>query len=141
MCYMISICVPFPSTEKGFSSGFHPTYGPCMTSVRCTTIHSTFINKNELVWLVCSYTSCKYRSLLHAPFKRCARKLKHLLVSDIVANQFCIPFSWYNHPSLMFSISLMSLPQRHAFRLVLAVVRPNKHLVCYLAFCRDAVNQ
>ena len=54
-----------------------------------------------------------------------------------VADQFHIPFSWYSHPSPMFSILL---PQLHAFQSILAVVHQNAHLVCYLEFCRDAVN-
>ena len=83
MLYMISICVPFPSTEKGFPGGFHPMYSPCMTSVCHMMINCTFINENELVWLVCSYTSCKCGLLLHALFKCCVRKLKCLSVSDI----------------------------------------------------------
>ena len=83
MHYMISICVPFPLTEKDFPGSFHPMYSPCTTSVCCMMINCTFINENELVWLIYSYTSCEYGVLLHTLFKCCVRKLKLLSTSDI----------------------------------------------------------
>ena len=83
MHYMISICVPFPLTEKDFPGSFHPMYSPCTTSVCCMMINCTFINENELVWLIHSYTSCEYGVLLHTLFKCCVRKLKLLSTSDI----------------------------------------------------------
>ena len=57
-----------------------------------------------------------------------------------IADWFHIPFSWYSHPSPMFPILPMFLPQLHGFWSVLAIVHPNTHLVCYLEFCRYAVN-
>ena len=138
--FMISIYLPLPSTEKGFPDSFHPMYSPCTSSVSCMTIDCTFINKNELVWLICSYTSCKidHFSTLHSIAVWESWSFSQYLT--YVADQFCIPFSWYSHPSPMFSILLMFLPQLHVFWSVLAVVHPDTHPVCYLEFYRDAVN-
>ena len=70
--------------QKGFSCGLRAMYSPCPTSVCCTTINSAFINKNELVRLICSNPGCKHRSLLNASFKCHTRELKHT-VSDILS--------------------------------------------------------
>ena len=74
--FMKSICLPFPSTKEGFPYCFHSTYHPHLSSVCCTTINGTFINKNKLVGLICYNPSCKYGSLLSTSFKHCAGELK-----------------------------------------------------------------
>ena len=74
--FMKLTCLPFPSTKELFPPCFHPMYRPCPSSVCCMMINGTFVNKNKLVWLICSNPSCKYGSLLGTSFKGCVGELK-----------------------------------------------------------------
>ena len=136
---MMLIYLPLPSTVKGFSCGFCPTNSPRLTSISCTTIDCTFINKNELVRFICSNPGKEHGSFLDALFESYTRKLK-LTVSDI-PSRFTnfIPSSCYIHLSLKFSRLLSLLQILHAFPLVPCAAHPGKHRVYYLLISREAV--
>ena len=74
-CWMIVICLPFPTTKEGLPHRFHPSYGPCPTPIGCSTVDSTLVNKYKLIWLVCPYPSSKYGLFLSASFKGYTSKL------------------------------------------------------------------
>ena len=136
---MMLIYLPLPSTEKGFSCGFCPTNSPRPTSISCTTIDCTFINKNEPVRFICSNPGKEHGSFLNASFESYTRKLK-LTVSDIPSQiTNFIPSSCYIHLLLKFSRLLSLLQILHAFPLVPCAAHPGKHRVYYLLISREAV--
>ena len=94
--------IPSSTAEECFTSCSSATYCPGTATVCCSTVHSTFINKNKLVRCILANTKRIVSPCFSTPLQCNPAKLSSSQTLKNVVTGY-IPFSWNIHPLSTFS--------------------------------------
>jgi len=99
-CYKYYI--PLSRAEECFTSCSSAMYCPGVALVCCLMVHSTFINKNKLVWCILANMKGIVSLCFSTPLQCNPANLSSSQTSENMVTDY-IPFSWNIHPLSMFS--------------------------------------
>jgi len=94
--------IPLSTAEERLMSCSSATYCPGTATVCCSTVHSTFINKNELFWCILANTKGIVSPCFNTSLQCSLAKLSSGQTWENVVTNYT-PFSWSTHPLSMFS--------------------------------------
>jgi hypothetical protein len=104
--------IPSATAEERFASRSFATYRPGTATVCCSMVHSTFINKNELIGCVLANTERIVSPRFSTPLQCDTAKLSRSQTMESVVNNY-IPFSWCILPLSMSSKQLTMTLKPH----------------------------